>query len=248
MVPMAGCEPGTDVTTGTGPGLSSELQGTSARAASAATTSSAVTIADIVDRGPYFRCKVATDIYEPLVQIDSERQLVRIARTEACAYGLGIRDASGVVQELPVEDGTYYNAATTTHRGRLAIATTRVRTDGWRMTPDGTLVTHDLDTVIEVMVADNLGGWSKPQIVMDLPEATWLGLVTSDDENLRLTFWRDSLFEHLLFTQERRPATDGLYEMHALETQAGEFQPHGVTRIRDYVLRSAHAAGDGLDH
>ena len=52
---------------------------------------------------------------------------------------------------------------------------------------------------------------------------------------MTLLFWRDSLFEHLFFTQEGRPESDGLYAL-TLGVDGAEVSTGILTRVQDYVM------------
>ncbi len=197
-----------------------------------------VTVEDIIDRGPYVRCvdPPAAGTVTLLAAIDGfDQDIVTVATEEPCRTAVGLRSGTGPVTMLPLEPGGYYNASAVNHDGSLVIALTRLEVQDWVPRQRG-MESNTVDPAIVGLSLAPDGTFSEPTVLADLDEAVWLGRLVSSGGELALTWWRDSLFEHMLFTPRGRPATDGLYRSRVTLDRTGAPSADAGEQIRDYRL------------
>jgi len=189
-------------------------------------------------RGPQINCVPTAEQGAVLVLDTIEETGQRVVQTVAsapCSSTLGFQELDGTITEISASPGAYYNASAIRLDDAVVVAWTRVDHGEWEVDDNGRMLSREVNPVIEVAILDEDGSWHGPERLIDLDEAVWLGRLIMVEDTLTLLFWRDSLFEHLFFTQEGRPETDGLYTL-ALGVDGVEVSTGTLSRIQDYVM------------
>ncbi|MGB0591303.1 MAG: hypothetical protein ACPGU1_16625 [Myxococcota bacterium] len=197
-------------------------------------------------RGPQMNCVPTAEegTVHVLDTIEATGQrVVQTLGSEPCSSTLGFQELDGSITEISATPGAYYNASAIRLGDTAVVAWTKVDHGEWEVDDAGRMLSREVNPVIEVAVMDGGGTWHGPERLIDLDEAAWLGRLVMVDDTLTLLFWRDSLFEHLFFTQEGRPETDGLYTL-ALGVDSGEVSTGTLTRIQDYVMNFDPPGGE----
>jgi hypothetical protein len=198
-----------------------------------------VSVEEVAARGPYVRCvdpapAGTVTLFAELP--DLEDDLVTVASDHPCIVAVGLRRGTGTVDMLPLPAGAYYNAATVAVGQHLVIMVTRLEIGAWDQRTQF-MESHDVDPIIVALTLDAQGAASAPQVVLDREdEAVWLGQLLPSGESVSLTWWRDSLFEHMLFTPTGRPTSDGLYSATLAVDDAGFITLSDERQLRDYRL------------
>ena len=199
-----------------------------------------VTVAGVRERGPLLFCVPERAGAQSVLaegEVSGDR-LVRVATDVPCDYELWLEHA-GAREQVVEGSGVLYDARLLAVDGRLAVIWSEVRHSGWSRTRDGRVVTRDPDPVLRARARRPDGGWSSTATLVDLDDAAWLAGVDAEQGSATLRFWRDSLHEHHLYTQEGRPESDGLYAASVTLDARGVPTLSEPTRIRDYEMQIA---------
>jgi hypothetical protein len=203
-----------------------------------------VTSDNIRERGPMIFCapEVQGTTAELATAPDGTR-LVRVAQAEPCSYQLVRVGRAGDRELIDESTGAFYNALAVQVPEGALVLWTQVIHDGWLRTPEGRLYTTTLDPVLRARVRRSGGEWGPITTVVDLAEPVWLASAAVDAEGRPLVrFWRDSLYEHLLFDPEGRPETDGLYAANLQIEASAAVAAEPPVQIRDYRLLATNTA------
>jgi hypothetical protein len=199
---------------------------------------------EIATRGPMIRCKPAPEIgaVEPLAPLGDGAVLVRTVASATCDYTLGTL-VSGQVQSLIQTPRPIYNAATHQVGDTTVVMWTQTDHGPWQQPESGDVLTStEVNPTLVAMIRDAKGRWHQPAVVLDLPEAVWLEGFSDIDGVPHAVYWRDSLFEHLLFTQAGRPPSDGLYLAPiTVSPSRVTLRLEGAVRHHDYALPQHNA-------
>ena len=196
-------------------------------------------------RGPELNCVPAgeegTLVVMDTIEASGER-VVQTLGSAPCTSTIGLQALNGAITPISAAPGAYYNASALRVGESLVVAWTTIEHEGWESEEGGRMVSREVNPVVELAVRDAAGAWHEPERLVDLDEAVWLGRLSLVEEKVTLLFWRDSLFEHLFFTQEGRPESDGLYAL-TLGVDGAEVSTGILTRVQDYVM-NFDPAGD----
>lgn len=194
-----------------------------------------VTVDMIRARGPRIHC-----VPEPAGTVTSIGTIAgstwtveRLVRENApCEYDVRLRNAEGEIEVLPLTPGAYYFAIGRVLEDRTLLVLTHIAHGEFQVEDSGRLATRDVDPTIIALTKQG-EAWSKVSTVVDRDEAVWASGLTVD---LKMTYFQDSLFEHMLFVQQGRPPSDGKYEVQLNLLPSGEVIASNPQRIGDYGM------------
>jgi hypothetical protein len=193
-----------------------------------------VTVEEIKARGPRIFCVPSPEgTVSKLGEIpDTPWSIELVALDSPCTTKVRLRHKDGQLQDVPVPHGAYYFAVGRQLGARTLLALTLIEHGEFLPERHGRLFTNEVDPTVIAITRLEVG-WSEVSTVIDRDEAVWL---TAVDSNLNLMYLQDSLFEHLLLTQEGRPDTDGLYKAELDVLPSGKVVANNPERIGDYAL------------
>lgn len=191
-----------------------------------------VTMEEIKARGPRIFCvpQLPGTVNTLGRVVNTEWVIESVALNAPCENQLRLRHQNGKTEDVPLAPGAYYFGMGQQIGEQTVLLLTHIAHGDFLPEGNGRLYTNVVDpTAITITRTEE--GWSGVSTVVDRDEAIWAVRITSD---LRMMYLQDSLFEHMLFIQEGRPASDGLYEAQLKLLPSGQMIATDSQRIDDY--------------